>query len=160
MLPAITGTRVRKPFVGRGLKQAPTVVTRSVPAVVMGTIRIGWRYRDYPVLVLPVPPAQVIVPVVITPATPTFYLRASRATCFNIRANTGTVFNLLTTQLVVLYLRASLMSISSNLVFFRGEDVVLNLQMTPAQDITGWTIVFKVAPWVSPAVSPLRFRPL
>ncbi len=143
--PAITGTRVRKPFVGRGLKQSPAVVTRLVPAAIMGTARVGWRYRDYPVIVLPVPPAQVIVPVVITVATPTFSLRASRNTVFALRASQAAVCYLRATPLVVFSLRASLMSISSNLVFFRGEDIVLNLQMTPAVDITGWTIVFKAA---------------
>jgi hypothetical protein len=37
------------------------------------------------------------------------------------------------------------MSISSNLVFYAGEDIVLNFQMTPVQDITGWTITWKAA---------------
>jgi hypothetical protein len=37
------------------------------------------------------------------------------------------------------------MSITSNLVFFRGEDVVLNFQMTPPIDVTGWNITWKLA---------------
>jgi hypothetical protein len=37
------------------------------------------------------------------------------------------------------------MSVSSNLTWFRGEDIVLDFEMTPALDITGWTISFKLA---------------
>ena len=37
------------------------------------------------------------------------------------------------------------MSVTSNLTWFRGEDVTLDFQMTPGQDITGWTISFKLA---------------
>jgi hypothetical protein len=37
------------------------------------------------------------------------------------------------------------MSIASNLTFFRGEDIVLDFQLSPPEDITGWTIGFKVA---------------
>jgi hypothetical protein len=36
-------------------------------------------------------------------------------------------------------------SITSNLSFFRGEDITLDFQMTPPVDVTGWTISFKVA---------------
>jgi hypothetical protein len=32
------------------------------------------------------------------------------------------------------------MSISSNLNFFQGEDVLLNFNLSPPQDITGWTL--------------------
>lgn len=37
------------------------------------------------------------------------------------------------------------MSITSHVNFFRGEDVTLNFQMTPVQDITGWSITWKLA---------------
>ena len=37
------------------------------------------------------------------------------------------------------------MSIPSNFSFFRGEDVVLDFQHSPMEDITGWTIALKVA---------------
>jgi hypothetical protein len=37
------------------------------------------------------------------------------------------------------------MSIANHITFFRGEDITLNFQMTPVQDITGWTITLKVA---------------
>jgi hypothetical protein len=37
------------------------------------------------------------------------------------------------------------MSISSYLTFFRGEDVQLNFQLQPPQDITGWTLSMKLA---------------
>lgn len=37
------------------------------------------------------------------------------------------------------------MSITSHLTFFRGEDILLEFQMTPPSDITGWTISFKLA---------------
>jgi hypothetical protein len=38
------------------------------------------------------------------------------------------------------------MSITSNLSFFRGEDITLQFQMSPPNtDITGWTITFKIA---------------
>jgi hypothetical protein len=36
------------------------------------------------------------------------------------------------------------MSITSNIVFFRGEDITLNFQMTPPVDVTGWTITLTV----------------
>jgi hypothetical protein len=36
------------------------------------------------------------------------------------------------------------MSITSNLTFFRGEDITLNFTLQPAQDITGWTMTFTV----------------
>ena len=37
------------------------------------------------------------------------------------------------------------MSITSHLSFFRGEDMVLDFQMSPVADVTGWTISLKVA---------------
>ena len=37
------------------------------------------------------------------------------------------------------------MSISSKIEFFRGEDILLKFSMTPVEDITGWTLSFKVA---------------
>jgi hypothetical protein len=37
------------------------------------------------------------------------------------------------------------MSISTNLTFFRGEDIALTFTLSPLQDITGWTIVWKLA---------------
>jgi hypothetical protein len=37
---------------------------------------------------------------------------------------------------------ASIMSVTSSLSFFRGEDVTVDFQMTPPADITGWTISF------------------
>jgi hypothetical protein len=37
------------------------------------------------------------------------------------------------------------MATSTHLVFYRGEDVVLSFQLSPQEDITGWTIGFKVA---------------
>lgn len=40
---------------------------------------------------------------------------------------------------------SDLMSITSNIVFFRGEDVTLNFQMNPPVDVTGWSITFTVA---------------
>ena len=36
------------------------------------------------------------------------------------------------------------MSVSSNLTFFRGEDITLTFTMTPPTDITGWTTTFTV----------------
>jgi hypothetical protein len=36
------------------------------------------------------------------------------------------------------------MSITSNLTFFRGEDVTLNFTLQPPRDITGWTMTFTV----------------
>jgi hypothetical protein len=36
------------------------------------------------------------------------------------------------------------MSITSNLVFFRGEDITLNFTMRPPTDITGWNLTFTV----------------
>jgi hypothetical protein len=38
----------------------------------------------------------------------------------------------------------SLMSITSNLAFFRGEDVTVTFTMNPPADITGWTLTFTV----------------
>jgi hypothetical protein len=40
---------------------------------------------------------------------------------------------------------AGLVSVTSHLNFFRGEDVTLDFQMVPPVDVTGWTITFKVA---------------
>jgi hypothetical protein len=37
---------------------------------------------------------------------------------------------------------ASIMSVTSSLSFFRGEDVTVDFQMTPPADITGWTISY------------------
>jgi hypothetical protein len=36
------------------------------------------------------------------------------------------------------------MSVTSSIVFFRGEDVTLNFTMRPPTDITGWTLTFTV----------------
>jgi hypothetical protein len=38
-----------------------------------------------------------------------------------------------------------IMSIPSNISFFRGEDVVLDFQLSPMEDISGWSITLKVA---------------
>ena len=40
---------------------------------------------------------------------------------------------------------AGLVSVSSRLAFFRGEDVTLDFQMVPPADVTGWAISLKVA---------------
>jgi hypothetical protein len=45
------------------------------------------------------------------------------------------------------------MSIQSNLVIFQGEDVTLNFQMTPAQDISGWTLSGTVKPYLGGSAS-------
>jgi hypothetical protein len=37
------------------------------------------------------------------------------------------------------------MSVTSNLTFFRGEDITLTFTMQPPRDITGWSITFKLA---------------
>lgn len=37
------------------------------------------------------------------------------------------------------------MSVASNLSFFRGEDVVVDFQVSPMEDVTAWTVSFKVA---------------
>ncbi len=37
------------------------------------------------------------------------------------------------------------MSIPSNVSFFRGEDLVLDFQLSPIEDIASWTISLKVA---------------
>ena len=37
------------------------------------------------------------------------------------------------------------MSITSNLSFFRGEDITVDFTMTPPLDITGWTLSLEVA---------------
>jgi hypothetical protein len=37
---------------------------------------------------------------------------------------------------------ASIMSVTSSLSFFRGEDVTVDFQMTPPADVTGWSISF------------------
>jgi hypothetical protein len=39
---------------------------------------------------------------------------------------------------------SALMSITSNLVFFRGEDVTVTFTTNPPADITGWTMTFTV----------------
>jgi hypothetical protein len=44
------------------------------------------------------------------------------------------------------------MSISSNLTFFRGEDVVLDFTLAPPEDVTGWTIGWKMATTLGGAV--------
>jgi hypothetical protein len=36
------------------------------------------------------------------------------------------------------------MSITSEITFYRGEDVTINFTLQPAQDITGWTMTFTV----------------
>jgi hypothetical protein len=55
-----------------------------------------------------------------------FTLRAARRVGFVLKGNTR-------------------MSVTQNLTFFRGEDVTLDFTMTPPEDVTGWTITFKVA---------------
>jgi hypothetical protein len=37
---------------------------------------------------------------------------------------------------------SSIMSVTSSLSFFRGEDVTVDFQMTPPADVTGWAISF------------------
>jgi hypothetical protein len=39
---------------------------------------------------------------------------------------------------------SAFMSITSNIVFFRGEDLTINFQMTPPTDVTGWNITLTV----------------
>jgi hypothetical protein len=36
------------------------------------------------------------------------------------------------------------MSIETNFIFFRGEDVALNFAMIPPTDVTGWSMTFTV----------------
>jgi hypothetical protein len=36
------------------------------------------------------------------------------------------------------------MSVTSQLTFFRGEDIALDFTQTPTEDVTGWTIAFTV----------------
>jgi hypothetical protein len=148
----LTATRVRRPFLGGMVHSGPLIKTRPVPRVVIGTTRVEWRFRPFPVLVLPAPPPKVILPVVVGPWTPTFNLRASLATTFSLRAAQATTFSLLAAPRVVFNLGAGTMSISSNLVFYRGEDITLNFQMTPVVDITGWTINFKMAQGLAGAI--------
>jgi hypothetical protein len=44
------------------------------------------------------------------------------------------------------------MSVASHISFFRGEDVVLDFEMTPLADVTGWAITLKVADTLGGAV--------
>ena len=37
------------------------------------------------------------------------------------------------------------MSLTTNMTFFRGEDITLDFTMTPPMDITGWTLSLEVA---------------
>jgi hypothetical protein len=64
----------------------------------------------------------------------TFSTYAHSSLSFELKANTNTAFSL-----------GADMSVTSHINFFRGEDVVINFTMTPVQDITGWTLTFKVA---------------
>jgi hypothetical protein len=93
------------------------------------------------------------------PAPPTGgrVLGASRATTFLLWARTDTTHTRRIRADVNRTLPASpsgapqlragaLMSITSNLTFFRGEDITLNFQMSPPNtDITGWNITWKLA---------------
>jgi hypothetical protein len=73
------------------------------------------------------------------------FLRANRNTGFNLPAARTTTISCRANR-STFYLGASLVSITSNLSFFRGEDVTLNFQMgPPLVDITGWTITWKLA---------------
>lgn len=42
------------------------------------------------------------------------------------------------------YTASRIMAVASNLTFFRGEDVVLDFQMSPMEDVSGWAISLKI----------------
>jgi hypothetical protein len=77
--------------------------------------------------------------------------RAGQNTTFRLLASSGTSLQRLARADTTLW-RCASMSITSNLSFFRGEDVTIDFQMTPPVDITGWTILFKVAQTLGGAV--------
>src|SRR5438093_553181 len=70
--------------------------------------------------------------------------RQEIVTNLSARRDTGTTLSAGSATRMALSARAN-MSISSNLSFFRGEDVTLDFQMMPPVDVTAWTISFKVA---------------
>ena len=65
-----------------------------------------------------------------------FRLPAGRATSFRLPASRAATFRLTASQA---------MSVASHIEFFRGEDVVLDFELTPVIDCTGWAITLKVA---------------
>jgi hypothetical protein len=85
---------------------------------------------------------------------PGMVLRAGKRTLFSLRAMKRTGWVCRARRDVEKHLRASMMSISSNLSFFRGEDITLDFHMQPPEDITGWTISFEMAAGLASAGSP------
>lgn len=72
-----------------------------------------------------------------TVSAPTrFTLYASPSVSFRLPARRDVTFGFLANEA---------MSIPSNFSFFRGEDVTLDFQMSPVEDVTGWSLSLKVA---------------
>jgi hypothetical protein len=47
------------------------------------------------------------------------------------------------------------MALATDISWYRGEDILINVSMTPAMDITGWTIAFNVRQNYGDPGSPL-----
>lgn len=74
-----------------------------------------------------------------------FYLTANRNVTPYLPANRDVSLQLAANRSVSLYLGSSaVMSVTSHFTFFRGEDIILNFQMTPPVDVTGWSITFSI----------------
>ncbi len=65
-----------------------------------------------------------------------FQLPAARQVAFRLPCRPDTSFR---------FWASPIMSIPSNFSFFRGEDVVLDFQLSPQEDVSGWSITLKVA---------------
>jgi hypothetical protein len=97
-------------------------------------------------LALPVPGVAMGCGAAATPPVRGFRRLAARRGALTLRARRGVALALRSARRTTFNMRsAARMSVTQNLRFFRGEDVTLDFQMTPPEDVTGWTIVFKLA---------------
>jgi hypothetical protein len=70
---------------------------------------------------------------------------AGRVVSFRLSGKRLTIFPLFGAGRCLFRLEAKPnMSVSSQLSFFRGEDVALDFTQSPTEDVTGWTITFTV----------------
>jgi hypothetical protein len=122
------------------LRRAVATVPARLPPVAVLTV--GSQARRPEVAVV----SRLRRPAAAAPAPQrTYRLPAAVAVTWTLASEAATGPRLAAAPQTVRFLAASFpMSVQSDVAFFQGEDLTLNFQMTPAQDVTGWTLVSTV----------------
>jgi hypothetical protein len=138
------GLRSTRGFVWRSLAYliTPQIKVRPLTAVVSNQpVQVAHRSRGIAARIRP-PAPQPPVP---QPPHRTYRLHASVATTLRLRGEVVTTLLLRASVKTTHFRRASdSMSVPSNFQFFQGEDVLLKFQLTPPQDMTGWSLMCSI----------------